>query len=556
MQVAARPYVMAGAALAATSLVAVTPMAQKAIHLPTLSIETRLVDESILNIPMNLLTDFANIPYNEVQALNSMAGSNFLGGNWWVPSSTNLWGIDTGDPTKVAMLTNLFAPFPDFNQGMGGLQYQLAGFLAAQLPVDGSCDAETCYPMTPPDVITGSTQWDRLIGYINALTAQGNGENFNLFQNWFQVPLQNLINGYTFDDAYNPSGPATNDPAFGFGDGTNPFLGGTIGGDDAMPWNGHTFYLNLFQPFQNYWEHLLEDPATDGDLPGTAVNVPTLGEFGQSMQSIAASLIVAFNPYTPGSPACPGVCDVPDGWSTRELVDMLDPDDSNPMIQAWLAGFAEDALYPNNNATQEQINYAVALLQTGMYNLTPEQLANYNEALGSINEGLPALFTNAGIVTDPEYLQFLLPDNGGLDPSVPLEGMYGGYNPALIWNDLLTLGENETNWEQLLNIDTLETLFFPLSSTAAEPGAAAAADLAGGLDPAEWATDLTDAFGFDPTSFDVSALFGEFDPGSLDLGALFGAFDPAAMSAEFANLLEDLTAAWVPDLAASALTAF
>ena len=48
------------------------------------------------------------------------------------------------------MLTNLFAPFPDFNQGMGGLQYQIAGFLAAQLPVDGSCDAETCYPMTPP----------------------------------------------------------------------------------------------------------------------------------------------------------------------------------------------------------------------------------------------------------------------------------------------------------------------------------------------------------------------------------------------------------------------
>ena len=272
------------------------------------------------------------------------------------------------------------------------------------------------------------------------------------------------------------------------------------------------------------------------------------------MQSIAVSLIVAFNPFTPGSPACPGVCDVPEGWSTYELVDALDPADSNPMIQAWLAGFAEDALYPNNNATQEQINYAVALLQTGMYNLTPEQLANYNEALGSINEGLPALFTNAGIVTDPEYLQFLLPDNGGLDPSVPLEGMYGGYNPALVWNDLLALGENETNWEQLLNINTLETLFFPLSSTAAESGAAA--DLAGGLDPAEWATDLTNVFNFDPSAFDLSAFFGGFDPSSLDLGALFDGFDPAAMSTEFANLLEDLTAAWVPDLAASALTAF
>jgi hypothetical protein len=51
-------------------------------------------------------------------------------------------------------------------------------------------------------------------------------------------------------------------------------------------------------------------------------------------------------------------------------------------------------------------------------------------------------------------------------------------------------------------------------------------------------------------------LFGDIDLASLDLGALFGGFDTAAMSAEFANLLEDLTAAWVPDLATSALTAF
>jgi hypothetical protein len=529
--------------LAATSLVAVTPIAHRALELPTLRIETQLVDESILNVPINLLTDLANIPYNEVQALNSLAGSNFLGGNWWVPSSTNLWGIDTGDPTKVALLTNLFAPFPEFNQGLGGLQYQLAGFLAAQLPVSDSCDAETCYPMTPPDVITGSTQWDRFIGYINALTGQGNGENFGLFQNWFQVPLQNLINGHTFEDAYNPSGPASNDPAFGFGDGTNPFLGGTIGEDDAMPWNGHTYVLNLFQPLQNYWESLLEEPATDGDLPATGINIPTLGEFGQSLQSIAASLIVAFNPYTPGSPACPGVCELPEGWSTPELVDMLDPDDSNPMIQAWLAGFAEDALYPNNNATQEQINYSIALLQTGMYNLTPEQLGNYNDALTSINAGLPALFTNAGIVTDPDYLLYLQPGNGGLDPSVPLEGMYGGYNPGLVWSDLLALDDYETDWGQLLDINTLETLFFPLSSTAAEPGAAAAIDLAEGLDPTELSTDLTN-------------MFAAFDMSSLDLGALLGGFDPAAMSAQFADFLEELTAAWVPDVAASALTAF
>ena len=96
MHLAARPYVMAGAVLAAASVLAATPIVprlNRPIKLPTLSIETRLVDESILNIPINLLYDIANIPYNEVQALNSVAGSLFFGGNWWVPSATNLWGI-------------------------------------------------------------------------------------------------------------------------------------------------------------------------------------------------------------------------------------------------------------------------------------------------------------------------------------------------------------------------------------------------------------------------------------------------------------------------------
>ena len=152
-----------------------------------------------------------------------MAGSLFFGGNWWVPSATNLWGVDTGDPTHVALVTNVFAPFSDFSQGLGGLQYQLDGLLAAELPVSDSCDAETCFPMTPPEVITGSTSIDRTIGFLNALTGQGSGENFGLFQNWFKVPIEDLINGYTFDDATSPSGPAYADPAFGFGDGTQPF---------------------------------------------------------------------------------------------------------------------------------------------------------------------------------------------------------------------------------------------------------------------------------------------------------------------------------------------
>ncbi len=522
MQIAARPYAMAGAVLAAASLVAVTPVAQRALTLPIRSIEARLVDESLLNVPINLLYDIANIPFNEVEALNTVAGSLFFGGNWWVPSSTNLWGIDPGDPTHVALLTNLFAPFPDLNEGLGGLQYQLDGFLAAELPVSDSCDAETCFPMTPPEVITGSTSLDRAIGFVNAITGQGSGENFGLFQNWFRVPIQALINGYTFNDATSPSGPAYADPVFGFPNGgENLFEGGTVGADE-MPWNGHTFYFNLFQPLDNYWQTLLEDPATDGDIPGTGIQLPTLEGFGQSLQSVAASLIVAFNPYTAGSPACPAMCDLPDSLTTRALVDMLDASDSNPMIQAWL-----NADIPNNNATPDQVNAAIALLQTGMFNLTPDQLDGVIGQLEDINPALPALAVNAGFITDPGYLDFVT------DPGTEFDPVYGGYNPALVWPDIL----------QLFGVDT---------------GSSGVGEL---VDPAAWTADLSALLGgLDPaeTSENLSDLLGAFDPAafSVDWATLLGGFDPAALSTEWASLIEDLTAAFVPDLATSALTMF
>ena len=94
MQAASRPYVLAAAALAATSAVIAIPLAPRPVQLPVRSIETRLVDaDSVLNIPVNLFDDIVNIPYNEVQALDTLADSLLDTGNWWVPSSTNIWGL-------------------------------------------------------------------------------------------------------------------------------------------------------------------------------------------------------------------------------------------------------------------------------------------------------------------------------------------------------------------------------------------------------------------------------------------------------------------------------
>ena len=50
---------------------------------------------------MNLFDDILNIPYNEAHGggLATVGDSLLFTGTWWVPSSTNLWGIDPGDPS-------------------------------------------------------------------------------------------------------------------------------------------------------------------------------------------------------------------------------------------------------------------------------------------------------------------------------------------------------------------------------------------------------------------------------------------------------------------------
>ena len=103
------------------------------------------------------------------------------------------------------------------------------------------------------------------------------------------------------------------------------------------------------------------------------------------------------------------------------------------MIQAWLAGFEDGAEFPNNNATPDQVAASIALLQTGMFNLTPEQLDDALAQLEELNPALPALAVNAGFLTDPGYLDFIN------NPGSEFEPIYGGWNPALVWPGLLEL---------------------------------------------------------------------------------------------------------------------
>jgi hypothetical protein len=477
VQVASRPYALAAAALAATSAVVAMPAAPQPSQLPVRSIETRLVDaDSVLNIPINLFDDIANIPYNEVQALGTTADSLFFGANWWVGASTNLWGIDPGDTSHVASVISTLLPFPALDDGDGGLEYQIDGLLAAELPVSASCDAQTCAPINPSDVVTGSTSIDHDIGFLEALTGQ---TSFGLFDNWFQVPLSTLMSGYTFDTeddpgVIDPSGVASN--GFGFDNGgSNPFEGGTVydptTGQYDMPWDGLTYTLNPLQPFENFYDSLLAPPSTSG-LFGTGIDLPTLTEFTQALQAVSAGLVVDFDPFVPGSPACATGCDIPASLTVPALVqDIGNLDPGNPMINEWLAGLAAGT---DNIATPSQIQDTIALLQTGTFNLTPTELAQVDAELASINPELPILLTNAGIYTDPGYLAYT---DGS---STTFESVYGGDDPSAVAQDLQTLlTNNDTNLSELSNLSVLEAILVPQSaaSTSADSGSAVDADL-------------------------------------------------------------------------------
>jgi hypothetical protein len=480
MQAVPRSYVLVGAMLAATGAIAVTPVVSRTSRPPVVSADPRLVDagDSILNIPANLFDDIVNIPANEVQGLDTAADSLFFNDNIFVVGAANVFGIDPGDPGHVAAIDSLAAPFPALTAGFGGVTYELTGLLASELPFSAACAVTTCYPIVPPDVITGITGIDRDIGFANALVSP----DFALFRNFFAVPLtgpDSLSTGYTFD----PSADGSIDPAgpvySGFGFDNQPdgnyFLGGTVDpvtGAPAydpttgvfdpnateVPWAGHTYTFDLLQPFANFDNSLLAPPSTDG-LFGTGIESLTLTDVVQALQADLAGTVVTFNPFEPGSPLCPGDCEIfgstgPLGITLPIVQDInaLTPG-GNPIINEWLAAVAGGYA---NIPTQTDIDYTKALLETGTFTFSPETEDSIISSLAEINPALPNLVINAGLLTDPGYLA-VSPGMVAPDPMAE----YGGLDPNLVLPDLL----------QLLGGDLATTDF----SQVFDPGAAAGA---------------------------------------------------------------------------------
>ena len=389
-------------------------------------------------------------------------------------------------------------------------------------------------------MITGITSIDRDIALLGALDGQTQS---GFLDNIFQVPLSELLSGYTFTAAndpgvVDPAGPVF--PEFGFpldGGTTNPFEGATTPGVDGpyqYPWDGVTYTLNPLQPFENFYESLLATPSTSG-IDGTGIEIPTLTEFTHALENVAAGVVIDFDPFTAGSPDCPASCDIPECLTYPAIVqDIANLDPSNTTLQTWLAEFAAGtAAAP----TQSQIEETVALLQVGVYNLTPDQLATVDADLASINPELPALYTNAGILTDPGYLAFTdaTANTTGPTTTVPFDPVYGGDNSNLVAQDLLTLlTNNDTNVNALSEPGVLLALLDP-GAIVTDPGAFSAA----AADPGSASTMLDDAA-------NLSALLGVAGASTLS----------ADLSALLSQLSTELSTALTADLGATLPTDF
>jgi hypothetical protein len=505
MQAASRPYVMAAAALAATSMVAVTPLATKAgelaAELPIRQMATQLVDaESLANVPLNLFYDLINIPANELYATQFFTDNLFMAGPWFVVSPTNLWGVDPGDPTHFMSVINFLFPFPALS-GMdapetdfsGGLGQQVWGFVASELPTSAGCDEAACAPLEPSSPITGLQGVDFYIWLNQILTGQ---EKFSLFDNWFD-PKYGPDGTYYF----NPAADGSTDPSSAVSTGqvypfdgwssisTSDLLGGQgIPGTGAangdlgyyMPWSGDTYTFQPWVPFENFFNSLMETPSTTG-LDGTGID-PIYGDPTEIMQTFQAFLagLAFFDPFTPGSPFCPGECtsvttaglDYPD--LIKDINNMTPG--GNPVINEWLTAYANGTA---NVPSQETIQNSIALLQN--HNFWDFQDPAY------VGQNTPGSFDIATLA--PEFHQFWT-DLGFTVPPLADASAYpaaaaSSVDPSTLSADMSAL---TAMFAGSLPADFLGTLDADLTSMLAPLAAALPADLL-----AQLPTDLLSA---------------------------------------------------------------
>jgi hypothetical protein len=337
MRASARPYAIAGSALLTSSMIAVMPAVQPAA-LRVAKMDVRLVDaDSLLtdvtgalggidplsslslpdlgsldlgsldlgglaNIPYNVFADIVNIPANEINAIGTYAAAlgpagesvvpsvggletvydfpGFTGlpviegpvgldgayeplgiagtGSWWMESIGNTWGWDDGNFAQVDGIANLLVPFPQFSTPVAE---ELQVLAEAEI-VDGAkvnCEFECA----------------NVLGY---------------FGNWFQVPLTQLLSGYTFPDVLADS-VGMNSPI-----GTGATGTGVINLPGDTVWSDTSAVLNPLLPLESVAANLTGSPADNPImLPDPATLITNVINLSNDLN------YYDFNPFVTGS---------------------------------------------------------------------------------------------------------------------------------------------------------------------------------------------------------------------------------------------------------------
>ena len=209
--------------------------------------------------------------------------------------------------------------------------------------------------------------------------------------NWFTVPISDVTSGYTFGPDYtgrvSPAGRIF--PGFGFtGTTVDP-----VTGEDVEPWDNTTFTLDLSKPLANYLDHLMADPSTN------PIRLPDNEQIGRAIQSLAAALVVAFDPITPGSVFCPGDCSIlPAALDYPAIAKFIgDMRPGNAVIDEWLDAYENGTA---NVPTKEQIDVAVKRKAKGFWsfgNQSPPADWQKNFNFSALAPHFHALWTALGL---------------------------------------------------------------------------------------------------------------------------------------------------------------
>lgn len=119
----------------------------------------------------------------------------------------------------------------------------------------------------------------------------------------------------TPDDIANlPQDAATQSQGIHVVPGTDEVVNGNGNPVHLMPWSNETFKLDLLYPFQNFYDSLQAPVELNTYVSG--FQIPTFDEVGRALQTLAAGMVIAFDPSSPGDPFCGSTC-LAYPWATR-----------------------------------------------------------------------------------------------------------------------------------------------------------------------------------------------------------------------------------------------